>query len=278
MKELEFMEKINDLDPALLEDRPAAGKRFRGKTVRRIVIAAAAVLALGGTVYGVAKGIELRRISRPGAAEEGIEARAELAPAPWSSFTGEIRTAGEQIVQQYENYTPEPDWSSRRVDPGVYARSFGSLEEAAAYLGLEGFRTPPFPYDDCSCTVSAHGDEKGTVDQVRITAEHIRANEICAQEFITILTDAAEETELVSESFWTYEFPRDVEFQHYATPGGSDCAIAVLTPEFESKYMGLTAHLTVGGVFYELNLSAVPKERADEAMRMLYDWADALDK
>lgn len=278
MKELEFMEKINDLDPALLEDQPAVRKRSLSRTIRRFGLAAAAVLLLAGTAYGIARGIELRKTGRPGAAEEGIEARAELAPAPWSSFTGEIRSVGETIARQYETYSPQPDWSSQRVDPGVCARSFGSLDEAAAYLGLNGFRTPPFPFDDYSCDVSAHGDESGLVDEVRITAEHIKANDICAQEFITILTDAAKETEFVSESFWTYEFPRDVEFQHYTTPGGSDCAIAVLTPEFESKYMSLTGHVTVGGVFYELNLSAVPQEKYETALQMLHDWADALDK
>ena len=34
-KELEFMEKINDLDPELLEERPAE-KRPRGRLVRQI--------------------------------------------------------------------------------------------------------------------------------------------------------------------------------------------------------------------------------------------------
>ena len=276
-KELEFMEKINDLDPELLEERPAE-KRPRGRLVRRIVIAAAAVLLLGGTVYGVVKGIELRKTDDPGTEEQGLEARTELPLVPWSSFTGEIREAGARIVGQYENYTPEPAFSNYWSDPGTYARRFATIEDAVAYIGLEDLKTPTFPFDEYDCAVSAHGDEEGRVDEIKLSAEHIEWQDIGAQLYVTILTDAAPQSEFVSESFWTYEFPRDVEFQHYATPGGKDCAIAVLKPEYDSNFMSLTGYVAAGSAFYELNLAAVPREKYDVAMQMLKGWADALDE
>ena len=277
MKELDFLEKINELDPELLEDRPVARSRSLGKTVRRFGLAAAAVLLLVGTVYGVVKGIELRKTDSPGTEEQGLEAKAELPLVPWSSFTGEIRTAGEKIVEQQENSVPDPAFSNYLSDPGTYEQRFATIGEAVDYIGLEGLKTPSFPFDEYDCAVSAHGDEAGRVDTVRLTAEHIEWNDIGAQLYVTILTDAAEGQEYVTGSVWTYEFPRDVESQHYTTRGGNDCAIAVLRPEFDSKYMSLTGYVAAGSALYELNLGAVPQEKYEIALQMLHDWADALD-
>ncbi len=278
MKELEFLKKINDLDPALLEDRPAPVRRAGTRLIRRFAIAAAAVLLLGGTVYAVAKGVGLRKTDSPGTEEQGLEARVELPLVPGNSFKGEIRTAGEKIAEQYQNPASQPMFSSYYADPGTYARRFASIEEAAAYIGLEDFKVPTFPFDKYDCSVSAHGDEKGRVDMVQLTAEHIVRNDIGAQLYVTILTDAAQGSEFIHESFWTYEFPRDVQFQHYATPGGNDCAIAVLKPEYDSDFLGMTGCVAAGSALYELNLGAVPQEKHDAAMQILHDWADALDK
>lgn len=278
MKELEFMEKINDLDPELLEDGPAAGKRSRSKLIRRFVIAAAAVLLLAGTAYGVAKGIELRKTDNPETDEQGFEAKAELPLVPWSSFKGEVQEAGAQIVAQHENYVPQPMYSSYYEDPGLYSRQFDSLDEAAAYLGLEGLRTPTFPFEEYDCSVSAYGDETGEVSEVRINAQHIEPGRMNATETVTILTDAAQNAAFTSGGVWTYEFPRDVEFRHYTTPGGNDCAIAVLWPEYEVDGMGVGGYVAAGSAFYELWLGAVPREEVDAAIQTLHDWADALDK
>ena len=278
MKELEFMEKINDIDPELLEDRPAGEKRPRSKMIRRFALAAAAVLLLAGTAYGVAKGIELRKTSDPAHEEEGFEAKVTLPLVPRSSFTGEIREAGARIVEQYENYVPQPAFSSYYEDPGQYTVKFDSLEEAAAYLGLADLKTPTFPFDQYDCSVTACGDETGEVSEVRIYARHIEGGGMNATETVTILTDAAQNADFTSGGVWTYEFPRDVEFRHYTTPGGRDCAITVLWPEYEVDGMGVGGCVAAGSAFYELWLGAVPKDDVDAAIQILHDWADALDK
>ncbi len=277
MKELDFLEKINELDPTLLEEAPASSGRARPKLLRRFAIAAAALLLLAGTVYGVAKGIEMRRISRFEGDEQGVEAKTELPLVKWSSFEGEIKDAGETIVRQYQEYVPEPVWSSYYADPGSYPRRFDRLEEAVEYIGLPGLKTPGFPFAEYECSVTAHGDEQGRVDRVTLHAEHIERNDIGAQERVTILTEYAQVSEFVSGGVWTPEFPRDTEFQSYATPAGNECRIAVLKPEYESNYMSLTAYLTAGPAFYELNLGAVPREKYEIAQEMLRQWADALD-
>ena len=277
MKELEFLEKINDIDPALLEESPATSGRDRPKLIRRFAIAAAALLLLTGTVYAIARGIELRRISRFEGDEQGVEAKTELPLVKWSSFEGEIKDAGEIIRKQYQDYVPEPVWSSYYADPGSYPRRFDRLEEAVEYIGLPGLKTPGFPFAEYECSVTAHGDEEGRVDRVTLDAEHIDRNDIGAQETVTILTEHAQASEIVSGGVWTPEFPRDVEFASYTTPGGNECRIVELRPEYGSGFMSLTGYLAAGPAFYELNLGAVPLEKYEIALDMLQQWADALD-
>lgn len=276
MKELDFMEHINDLDPALLEDAPSPARSGRrSRTLRRIAVAAAAVLLLGGTVFAVASRIELKRTRNP-TGEEGVEARSELPLVKWSSFEGEIQNVGEIIVSQYENQKPEPDWSSHRADPGLYTKRFGSIDEAAAWIGLRELKTPGFPFDKYECTASARGNAEGRVEMVQIYAEHIVPNDIGAQETVTILTEYAEDPEMIISSVWSSEFPRDVEFQEYRSPSGLECRIEVTKPQYESNYMGLTAYAATGCAFYMLNLGAVPTEKYDQAVEILHNWADDL--
>ncbi len=277
MKDLEFLEKINDIDPTLLEETPVSSGRARPKLLRRIAIAAAAVLLLAGTVYAVARGIEMRRTGQPAEAEEGFEAKTELPLVQWSSFKGEIRNAGEAIVTQYQDYVPKPVWSNYLEDPGSYTRRFDRIEEAVNYIGLRELKTPGFPLDSYDCSVTAHGDEEGRVDRVTLYAERIRRNDIGAQETVTILTEYAQGSEYASGGVWTDEFPRNVEFMQYVTPGGNECRIAVLRPESDSGFLGLTCYAAAGPAFYELHLGAVPKEKYELALDMLRQWADALD-
>ena len=278
MKELEFLKKINDLDPALLEDRPAPVRRAGTRLIRRFAIAAAAVLLLGGTVYAVARGIEIQRISRLGGEEQGVEAKTELPLVKWSSFEGEIRDVGETLVRQYQDYTPQPAWSSYHEDPGSFIRRFAGIDEAMEFIGLPGLKTPTFPFEEYDCSVTAHGDEQGRIDSVKLYAEHIERNNIGAQETVTILTEYADHSEFVSDGVWTSEFSRDVEFLSYSTPGGNECRIAVLHPQYDSKFISLTGYVAASSALYELNLGAVPQEKLDHAIQILHDWADALDK
>ena len=277
MKKPEFLKESSEPNPAPQEQNPGSAGGAGPKLLRRIAIAAAAVLLLAGTVYAVARGIEMRRTGQPAEAEEGFEAKTELPLVQWSSFKGEIRNAGEAIVKQYQEYVPEPVWSNYLGDPGGYTRRFDRIEEAVNYIGLRELKTPGFPLDSYDCSVTAHGDEEGRVDRVTLYAERIRRNDIGAQETVTILTEHAQGSEYASGGVWTDEFPRNVEFLRYVTPGGNECRIAVLKPEYDSGFLGLTCYAAAGPAFYELHLGAVPKEKYELSLDMLSQWADALD-
>ena len=275
MKELDFLEGINDLDAELLQEERSVKKSAGRHVIRRFAAAAAAVLLLCGTTYAVVRRIELKKTETT--YEQGVETKVELPLVKWDDFSGEIRNAEVEIARQYAEYSPEPTWSSVRTDPGEYLRRFESVGAAAAYIGLAELKTPTFPAENYECVVSVHGDENGRVDRVSLTAERVALGEISVQEYVTILTENAKDAELVSGSFWTFEFPRDVEFSDYTTPGGQECRISVLKPQYDSKYLSLTGYMAVGPAFYELNLGAVPADEYDLAIGILHAWADAMD-
>ncbi len=280
MKEpLDFLEGINETDPALLAEAAGERKRSGAKRLRRIALAAALLAVLGGmTAFAVSAAsgrITLTGFRRLD--ESGFRAEAELPRVKWSRFRGEVRGAGKIIARQYAEFTPAPAYSSRLVLPGVYSRSFGSLEEAMAYIGLRELKAPAFPYEDNEWSVIAEGDETGRVTSVKLLVQHLVPGEFTAQETVTVLTEYADAVRLESGGVWTGEFPRETEFLTHTTPGGNECRIVLLHPQYESNYLGLTGYAVSGCAFYELHLGAVPREEQEAAVERLRAWADALD-
>lgn len=278
MNEMDFLEGINGIDPELLEEKAKAKRSVRLRSVRWIAIAAALLLILGGTtVYAITNNIKLAKTASP-YGEQGFSAEATLPLVKWKSFKGDIKNAGDIIAEQYVTFTPAPALSSTLVLPGVYGRSFDSIDEAVEYIGLKGLKTPPFPYDDFDkCSVIANGNAEGQVESVELYIEHVNGYEMGAQAYVTIMTEYAEDGSVEKGGVWSPEFPRDVEFLYYTTPGGNECRIAVMHPQFETKYMGLTGYVISGSALYSLNLGGVLQTDFDHALEVMHAWADGLD-
>lgn len=277
MNEIDFLKCMNDIDRELLEDVPKSKRSIRPRSLRRFAIAAALVLLLGGTTaYAISGGIELRKTAYPGG-DQGFSVKTSLPLVSWSSFKGEVRNAGSVIAEQYATFTPAPVYSSTFVDKSSYSVGFDSIGEAMDYIGLDGLKTPPFPYDDFDgCIVTARGNAEGRVNSVEMYIERVKYK-MGAQEYVTIKTEYADGSEYVSGGAWTPEFPTDVEFLRYTTRGGNECRIAVLSPMYESDYVGLSGYVLCGSAFYRLHLGAVPKTDYDHALEILHSWADGLD-
>ena len=277
MNELALLEGMNDIDPELLVESSAARKHGKGKALRRILLPALIALLLGGlagyAIGEIADHVSLRE--REGINEQGFEAKIELPLVKWSDFKGEIADVGEKIAKQYAEHQTHLA-SSIATPPGMYGQKFDSLMKAMAYIGLEGLKKPAFPHNT-EWSVFAYGDADGKVSEVQLYGAHIVTGQITMQERVTILTENAQQSKYVTGGTWTYEFPRNVEFLHYTTPGGRECSIAVLYPQYENNYIGLTGYVAAGSAFYELNLGAVPKDAYDQALKILHDWADAYD-
>lgn len=278
MNEIDFLKCMNEIDHELLDDSPKSKRSIRPRSLRRFAIAAALLLLLGGTTaYAISSGIELRKTEYSDG-NQGFSVKTSIPLVKWSSFKGEVCNAGSVIAEQYATFTPAPWYSSTFTDKSSYSVGFDSIGEAMDYIGLNGLKTPPYPYDDFDCcVVSAHGDAEGRVDSVEMYIQRINAHEISAQEYVTIKTEYANSSEYVSGGAWTAEFPRDVEFLHYTTRGGNECRIAVLNHMYESNYMGLTGYALRGSAFYQLHLGGVPKTDYDHAIEILHSWADGLD-
>ena len=276
MEPLDFLEGINEVDPALLAEASGDRRRSGAGRPRWIALAAALLLILGGmTAFAVSGRVTLTGFRNTD--ESGFRAETELPRVNWKRFRGEVRGAGKIIARQYAEFTPAPAYSSVLVLPGVYGRSFGSLEEAMAYIGLGELKAPTFPYADTPWSVVAEGDERGRVKAVKLLTQHVVPGEFSTQETVTILTEYADDGLLTSGGVWTGEFSREAEFLRHTTPGGNECRIVLLHPQFESNYLGLTGYAVSGCAFYELSLGAVPKAEQEEAVRRLCAWADALD-
>lgn len=277
MNEIDFLKCMNEIDHELLDDSPKSKRSIRPRFLRRFAIAAALLLLLGGTTaYAISGGIDLRKTSYPGG-DQGFSVKTSTPLVKWSSFKGEVRNAGSVIAEQYATFTPAPWYSSTFTDKSSYSVGFDSIGEAMDYIGLKGLKTPPYPYDDYDCAVSAHGDAEGRVDSVEMYIAHINNYEPTAQEYVTIKTEYADNGEHISGGAWTPSFPRDVEFLSYTTRGGNECRIAVLSPAYDSDYMGLSGYVLCGSAFYQLHLGAVPKTDYDHAIDILHAWADGLD-
>ncbi|MBQ6221697.1 MAG: hypothetical protein IJJ44_03695 [Solobacterium sp.] len=249
--------------------------QFNNKSFGIVFAAALLLISCARSAGNQPHEIFLVKVEKEG--EKGFQAEAELSPVSWRHFNGEIREAGESIVKQYAEYTPPPPESSIIFLPGIYIRSFSSIDEAMDYIGLAELKTPAFPYEDYQCAVICEGEENGRVNKVVLKLSHINDKEYTAQETMTILTDAAKDTKIVSGGAWTDEWPRNLEFLQYSTPAGKDCRIVVMKPRYQSKYIGLTGFVVDGNAFCEMNLGSVLREDTDYAIQILHDWADAFD-
>lgn len=277
MNEIDFLKCMNDLDHELLEDAPKPKRSIRPRSLRMIAIAAVLVLLLGGTTaYAISRGIELHKTSYS-EGQKGFSVKTSLPLVKWSSFKGEVRNAGSVIAEQYATFTPAPIYSSTFVDKSSYHVAFDSIDEAMDYIGLDGLKSPPFPYDDFDgCFVTARGNAEGRVSSVEMYIECIKG-QMGAQESVTIMTEYADSGEYNLHSIWTSEYPRDVEFLNYTTRGGNECRIAVINPAYESDYTGLSGYVLCGSALYQLYLGAVPQTDYDHAIEIIHAWADGLD-
>ena len=253
----------------------SALSKFSNKSVLIVSAAAILLVSCARTAGNKPNEINLVNIQKDG--EKGFEVETELSPVPWRRFKGEIREVGVAIVKQYAEYTPPPPESSLFFHPGTYIRSFRSIDEALDYIGFAELKMPVFPYEDYQCAVICEGEENGRVNKVVLKLSHINDMEYTAQENMTIFTDAAKDTKIVSGAAWTDEWPRNVEFLQYSTPAGNDCRIVVMKPGYQSKYIGLTGYVVSGNAFCEINLGAVLREETDQAIQILHEWADAFD-
>ncbi len=273
----EFLESMNEVDPALLDiDVKKHGKKLAPNLRWLLVVAAAFILFGGVTVHALNGGFRVKKVTTLD--ENGFTVSTSLNKIKWSRFKGEIREAPEKIAEQIKNYVPAPPESSFLSLPEVYIRGFNSISEAIAYIGLKTLKVPVLEISDGVRPGVAAWADRDTqqmqfvnlvVNDINGEPEHVNM-----QMEIVILTDKYEGDEYKTGGVWTKNYNWKVDFEEYSTKNGNACQLVVIDNKDMQRH-SLTAYVTTGDALYKLHLAFYNTMRS-EAYRILDTWVDSL--
>ena len=153
------------IDEDLL-DTELPKRRRRGRTVR-ILLTAACVCLVVGTVTALAAGagtvlLEKFRKGDRGF-ESGYDMAAQLTPFPEEALTGDIREVPAILRRQLEEAAP---WSDQL--PNTCYRQFDTAAQALAYVGLEELRPIRWDVEETGTTLSVFGGAQGEIAGVSV--------------------------------------------------------------------------------------------------------------
>lgn len=311
MRGMEFLDKLESIDPAYLAEAEQAPIQKRRRLPRwgvalaaclALLVSAGAALAISG--YGV------RLLHTFTARPEGdfvpgsgyvIEVQPKLFPL--SAFTGEVLEAKADILAEYEKWfayhsnfyaTRGEDFAALLEDrPEEYSftgsckRDFATAQEALDYIGLAALKYPDLGLEEQAVWSAALGNSLGQIESVSfcvcydIETLHIQVSALMFTEyeptgsskyFPEELSEGASEGSIIMFTY-TYE---DISYTEdlYTTAAGRQCQILDSTP-FEDGHCDMSAHLVADGIEYGINISHLPED-ADQALELLHLWADQL--
>ena len=268
MNGTEIFEKLNDLDPELIESEPKAkGQRhIGGRRIAWIAAAACLVFILGGTTAYAARHImEAKRTENEN--EVGYSFTTQLGAAEQSELKGEIREAPAIIREQWKNYSM---LSSQH--PGHYSRRFETAADAMAYIGYDGLEMPWFPYDISEVFVYVDADREGNFQDVMMETGNYTAS-VRAQLGAMIRFGISGDFE--SGSVWNKDDIDDYEMSssEFTAKNGLVCH-TVDGSAGKMGYKTLDGFIIKNNVLYTFHAAFQPEEQ-EQAETMLHTWADS---
>ena len=180
MKSEQLLDALNDINDSMIaETNPfheeeiitpmlqvtggtgKGGKRKMRKSI--LLVAVCAVLLLSGVVYAATGGDLLNIIRNKGTDGDGettVE-YLEKTTVSMSDLRGEIRNAPAEIQEQVKafNALSEMERMASSVMPEVLRKSFGTVEDAIAYIGYDQLNYPKINYPTESVDVDMTGCE-----------------------------------------------------------------------------------------------------------------------
>lgn len=311
MRGMEFLDKLEHIDPAYLEEAEQAPAQKR-RRLPRWGVALAACLALlvsaGAALTVSGYGVRLLQTftARPvGGAIPGsgyvIEVQPELFPL--SFFTGEVLEAKADILAEYEEWLERTtrafalsgqDFAALlEANPEQYPftggckRDFATAQEALDYIGLAALKYPDLGLEEESVWSAALGNSLGQIQSVSFCVcyntetLHIQVSALMYTEyeptgiseyFPEELSEGASEGSII---MFTYT-DEDISYTEdlYTTAAGRQCQILDSTP-FEDGHCHMSAHLVADGIEYGIDISHQPED-TDQALELLHQWADQL--
>lgn len=273
----DLLESMNGVDEELLDTVLPTKEKAAGSARRRRIFAAvlAGAVLCGCTAVGAVSIIKGRFGPIP-EGTHGYRAEFELTKFPWSEFRGQVSEASEIIPKQYENYTPQPPWSSLYIPPSVYTKGFDTLDEAVKYTGLDALKAvePPF---DLRWVVSAIGDEEGRIESVDVASVSamIRPgtdDRFGCSMFISILTENSAKSLAFSGADWGDYDPGSITYGEFTTSSGVLCQYASVGVGEREREL-CDGYVLDNGILYRLSIPHMPGDH-DAALEMIKAWAE----
>lgn len=312
MRGMEFLEKLDQIDPAYL----AEAEQFSVQKRRRLPkwgVALAACLALlvsaGAALAIIGSGVRVLHTftARP---EEGpmsgsgyvIEIEEERFPV--SSFTGELRETveAESLAQYEEWFAHHSDFCTRLGEDfaalleshpeeypfsGYCKRYFATAQEAWDYIGFAPLKSPDMGLEEDTVWVFASGNSSGQLQHAAFAVCYnteifpITVSALMYTEYFPKATfdgfpeELSEGASDASHVLYTIT-DEDISYTEtfYTTAAGRQCQILDSTP-YEDSRCHLNGYLVADGILYNIFISHLPED-ADQAMELLCRWADQL--
>lgn len=291
MRGMEFLDKLEHIDPAYLEE----AEQFSAKKRRRLPkwgIALAACLALlvsaGAAIVISGSDIQVlgtfaARIDGEFIPEAGYVIGVEAERFPLSSFTGEVLEVGTEFIAQYEQWLEEmPEELRKELDEmleenpeqhvflGRCRRDFATAQEALDYIGFAALKNPDMGLEEEASWSAAFGTPSGQLTSVSFCV-------VYTVEELHILTSARIYTEYESASendITLYTFIDHDKDEFYTTAAGKQCRISYPEHTEEGRHW-IYGQMIVDGILYGVDISRTTED-ADQAMELLCRWADQL--
>lgn len=275
MNEMDFLEGINGLSPEALEI--SAPKKPKARpNLKRWIAAAAAALMICGSVTAGAVALHRGVFGAIKTGTHGYTAKFELERFKWKEFKGDIKEVPEIIKEQYATFTPAPVLSSVAVHPGSYAVSFGTLEEAVDYIGLEELKAVRLPFAE-QVTVGVSGDSEGKISEISIFSQHIfLPNDPLGHGgalIVKILTENSSTASAVSGGDWGDYDPGRIDYKEFTSSNGVLCQYAEVGVGDRTRQM-VSGYIVDNGILYNLSVN-FDEGGLDGAVEMLREWAES---
>lgn len=261
MNGMEFLEKLEQIDPAYLAEAEQAPSKKRRFPKWGIALAACLTLLVGvGAAVAISgSGIHLRNI---------YNEWSEAANSPRSGYVIEV------VAERF----PLSSFSEEVQRRGEYKTSFTSAQEALDYIGFDALKYPDMGREEKYVWSYAAeyypSEEVGSVSFAVV----YEPDELRVFVAALILTEYMPESEDALEggvvlSSYDYE---DISYEDslYTTAAGRQCRV-IRSSVMEDGYHQLTGLLVADGISYKIVVSYLPGD-ADQAMELLHRWADQL--
>ncbi len=242
----------------------------RGRTVR-ILLAAACVCLVLGTITALAAGAGTALLAKfrkgeDGGFESGYDMSAQLTLFPEEALTGEIREVPAIIRRQLEE---AKSWSDQT--PNTYYRAFDTAAEALEYVGLDALQPIRWSVEETGTTLSVLGGAQGEIADVSVVT-YWEEGEARLQTVAWLRTrNSGEDTTLGVRT------TEDVGYteERFTAAGGFDCHV-IRSTALESGVLCCDGYIVRAGILYSLHAAYPPsaEARVDE---LLHVWADQFE-